>query len=186
MNTGLTHDVAVIGGGAGLSAAVTMARSLRSVVLVDAGDPRNAPATAAHNVLARDGISPLELLAAGQREAEHYGADIRHDRAVVARRGGNGFEVDLAGGGTVRTRRLLLATGLIDELPDVPGVREFWGKSVLTAPTATGGKSAGSELVFSARAPSASTRLSCSGSSVMTSRSSATRCPTRATRHGTS
>lgn len=86
MNTGLTHDVAVIGGGpAGLSAAVTLARSLRSVVLVDGGDPRNAPATAAHNVLARDGISPLELLAAG----------------------------------------------LIDELPDVPGVREFWGKSAL-------------------------------------------------------
>ncbi len=98
---------------------------------MDGGEPRNAPATAAHNVLARDGIPPLELLAAGQREAEHYGADIRHDRAVAARRGGNGFEVDLASGGTVRAHRLLLATGLIDELPDVPGVREFWGKSVL-------------------------------------------------------
>ncbi|MGH2585105.1 MAG: NAD(P)/FAD-dependent oxidoreductase [Dehalococcoidia bacterium] len=132
MNTGLTHDVAIIGGGAaGLSAAVTLARSLRSVVVVDAGHPRNAPATGMHNVLARDGVSPLELLAAGQREAEHYGADIRHDRAVAARRTDDGFEVDLASGGTVKARRLLLATGLIDELPDVPGVREFWGKSVL-------------------------------------------------------
>ncbi|MGH3516689.1 MAG: NAD(P)/FAD-dependent oxidoreductase, partial [Haloechinothrix sp.] len=135
MNTVLTHDVAVIGGGsAGLSAAVTLARTLRSVVVVDAGDPRNAPAAGAHNVLGRDGVSPLELLAAGRREAEHYGADIRHDRAVAVRRRDDGFEVDLAGGGTVRARRLLLATGLIDELPDVPGIRELWGKNVLHCP----------------------------------------------------
>lgn len=132
MNTDVTHDVAVVGGGAaGLSAAVTLARSLRSVVVVDAGEPRNAPATGAHNVLAREGVSPLELLAAGRREAKHYGVDIRHDPAVTARRRDDGFEVELAGGGTVRARRLLLATGLIDELPDVPGVRELWGKSVL-------------------------------------------------------
>lgn len=132
MSTDLTHDVAVIGGGAaGLSAAVALARSLRSVVVVDAGDPRNAPSDGAHNVLAREGIPPLELLATGRREAEQYGADIRRDRAVAARRRGDGFEVELAGGGTVRARRLLLTTGLIDELPDLPGVRELWGSSVL-------------------------------------------------------
>jgi thioredoxin reductase len=132
MNTDLMRDVAVIGGGAaGLSAAVTLARSLRSVLVVDAGEPRNAPAAGAHNVLAREGISPMELLAAGQREAQQYGAQIRHDRATAARRRDGGFEVDLAGGETLRARRLLLATGLIDELPDVPGVREFWGTSVL-------------------------------------------------------
>lgn len=131
MITEPTHDVAVIGGGpAGLSAAVALARSLRSVVVVDAGEPRNAPAAGAHNVLARDGISPLELLAAGRREAEHYGVEIRHDRAVAARPG-DAIEVHLAGGETVRVRRLLLATGLVDELPDVPGVRELWGRSVL-------------------------------------------------------
>lgn len=135
MNTQQTHDVAVIGGGAaGLSAAVTLARSLRSVVVVDAGDPRNAPAAGAYNVLARDGISPHELLAAGRQEADNYGADIRHDSAVAARRRDDGFEVTPAGGGTIRARRLLLATGLIDELPDVPGVRELWGKSVLHCP----------------------------------------------------
>jgi thioredoxin reductase (NADPH) len=135
MNIDLTHDVAVIGGGAaGLSAAVTLTRSLRSVVLVDTGEPRNAPAAGAHNILGQDGIPPLELLAAGRREAEHYGADIRHDRAVAARRTAEGFEVELTGGGTVRVRRLLLATGLTDELPDVPGVRQFWGKNVLHCP----------------------------------------------------
>jgi thioredoxin reductase len=135
MNADLTRDVAVIGGGAaGLSAAVTLARSLRSVVVVDAGEPRNAPAAGAHNVLGREGISPLELLAAGRREAEHYGAEIRRERGVAVRRCGDLFEVDLAGGGTVRARRLLLAMGLVDELPSVPGVRELWGKSVLHCP----------------------------------------------------
>lgn len=135
MNTVLASDVAVIGGGAaGLSAAVTLGRSLRSVVVVDAGEPRNAPAAGAHNVLGRDGIAPLRLLADGQREAEHYGAEIRRDRAVAARRSDGGFEVELAGGTILRARRLLLATGLADELPDVPGVRESWGQSVLHCP----------------------------------------------------
>lgn len=135
MNRQQTQDVVVIGGGAaGLSAAVTLARSLRSVVVVDAGEPRNAPAAGAHNVLAREGISPHELLAAGRREADDYGAEIRHDSAVAASRRDDGFEVTLAGGGSIRARRLLLATGLIDELPDVPGVRELWGKSVLHCP----------------------------------------------------
>jgi thioredoxin reductase (NADPH) len=132
VNTDQKIDVAVIGGGAaGLSAAVTLARSLRSVAVLDAGEPRNAPADGAHNILGHDGISPLDLLAGGRREAEHYVAVIHHDLAVAARRRDDGFEVDLAGGRTLRVRRLLLATGLIDELPDVPGVREHWGKSVL-------------------------------------------------------
>ncbi len=132
MTNGLTHDVAIIGGGAaGLSAAVALARSLRSVVVVDAGEPRNAPAADAHNVLAREGTPPLQLLADGRREAEDYGADIRHDSALAVRRHGDAFEVDLAGGATIRARRLLLATGLVDELPEIPGVRDFWGKTVL-------------------------------------------------------
>ncbi|MGH3448438.1 MAG: NAD(P)/FAD-dependent oxidoreductase [Nocardioidaceae bacterium] len=135
MSTSLTHDVAVIGGGAsGLSAAVTLARSLRSVVVVDAGDPRNAPADGAHNVLGREGVSPLQLLADGRREAEHYGAEIRSDRAIAVRRYDGGFEVTLAGGESVGARRLLFATGLVDELPDVAGLREQWGTSVLHCP----------------------------------------------------
>src|SRR5688500_4772703 len=130
-----THDVVIIGGGAaGLSAAVALARSLRSVVVIDAGEPRNAPADGAHNLLGQEGIPPLELLEKGRREAEGYGAECRRDRAVGARRSPIGFEVDLAGGETVQARRMLLATGLVDVLPEVPGVSEFWGKSVLHCP----------------------------------------------------
>ena len=130
-----TYDAAVVGGGAaGLSAAVTLARSLRSVVVIDAGEPRNAPAAGAHNLLGREGVAPLELLATGRREAEGYGAEIRSCRAVTVRRTESGFRLDLADGGSVRARRLLLATGLVDELPDVPGVRERWGRDVLHCP----------------------------------------------------
>ena len=130
-----SYDVAVVGGGAaGLSAAVALARSLRSVVVLDAGEPRNAPATGAHNLLGREGVSPLELLDEGRREAEGYGAQVRAGRAVDVRRSDAGFELGLADGSTLRARRLLLATGLVDELPEVPGVRELWGRDVLHCP----------------------------------------------------
>ena len=129
------YDVAIAGGGfAGLSAAVALARSRRSVVVVDGGQPRNAPAAGAHNVLGREGVSPLELLAQGRREAQGYGARLEHGQAVSAGLGDGGFELGLAGGGAVRARRLLLATGLVDELPEIPGVREHWGRSVLHCP----------------------------------------------------
>jgi thioredoxin reductase len=126
------YDVAVIGGGAaGLSAAVTLSRSLRSVVVIDAGAPRNAVSHAAHNLLGREGVSPAELVAAGREEAASYGATLRSDRVRGARRAASGFELDLESGETVRCRRLLLTTGLVDELPDIPGVQELWGGSVL-------------------------------------------------------
>jgi len=102
--------------------------------VVDAGEPRNAPAEGAHNLLGREGIAPHELLATGRREAEGYGARIRSGRVVAVRRSGSGFELDLADGASLRARRLLLATGLVDELPEIPGVRERWGRDVLHCP----------------------------------------------------
>jgi len=128
-------DVAVVGGGvAGLSAAVALARSRRSVVVVDAGQPRNAPASGVHNLLGRDGIAPRDLLAAGRREAEEYGARILSGRATTARRADGGFEIGLGDGATLHARRLLLAGGLVDELPDIPGMAEQWGNRVLHCP----------------------------------------------------
>ena len=130
-----THDVAVVGGGpAGLSAAIALARSRRSVVLVDAGEPRNAPAAGAHNVLGQEGVSPLELLVRGRAEADAYGVDRRSGRVETARRDDGGLVLGLEDGVTLRVRRLVLATGLVDELPDVAGVAELWGRSVLHCP----------------------------------------------------
>ena len=101
------HDVVIVGGGAaGLSAAVTLARSLRDVLVIDAGEPRNAPAAGAHNLLGREGISPLALLESGRQEAAAYGAKLRHGRATTARRTTNGFELTLADGDTVSARRV--------------------------------------------------------------------------------
>ncbi|WP_380171049.1 NAD(P)/FAD-dependent oxidoreductase [Kineococcus sp. DHX-1] len=128
-------DVAVVGGGAaGLAAAVALGRSLRSVVVVDAGEPRNAPAAHAFDVLGREGIGPLDLLAAGREEARGYGVRFLADRVVTADREVAGFRLGLLGGSGVRARRLLLATGLVDELPEVPGLRRWWGTGVLHCP----------------------------------------------------
>lgn len=129
-------DVAVIGGGvAGLSAATTLGRSLRSVVVLDTGRPRNAPAAGVHNLLGQDGISPHELLTRGRAEARGYGADIRTaEVTAVTRNPGDDFEIHLSEGEPVHARRLLLTVGLTDELPDVPGVAELWGSSVLHCP----------------------------------------------------
>ncbi|MGJ3192717.1 NAD(P)/FAD-dependent oxidoreductase [Paenarthrobacter sp. FR1] len=136
------YDVVVVGGGAaGLSAAVTLGRALRSVLVIDAGEPRNAPAAGVHGFLSRDGINPKELLALGRAEASQYGVDIVEGVAVAARSTADpavgpelAFEVDLADGRMVGARRLLVTTGLVDKLPDVEGLRERWGKDVLHCP----------------------------------------------------
>lgn len=129
------HDVAVIGGGpAGLGGALVLARSRRSVVVVDGGEPRNGPASAVHAFLTRDGTPPAELRAIGRAEVERYGARLVDDIAVTAERRDDSFVVTLAGGGALRARRLLVTTGLVDELPDVPGVRDLWGSQVLHCP----------------------------------------------------
>ncbi|VXC12814.1 Thioredoxin reductase [Arthrobacter sp. 9V] len=141
-NTVEQYDVVVVGGGAaGLSAAVTLGRALRSVLVIDSGEPRNAPAAGVHGFLSRDGISPKELLHLGRAEALQYGADITSGIAVAARStadpanaSGLGFEVDLADGQTVKARRLLVTTGLTDILPDIDGIRERWGRDVLHCP----------------------------------------------------
>lgn len=132
---GSVRDVVVVGGGAaGLSAALTLARARCTVTVVDAGQPRNAPATGVHGLLALDGVSPTELLARGRREVVGYGGEIRAGEVVDVRRARDGFVVELRDGSQVRGRRLLIATGLVDELPQVPGVREQWGHGVLHCP----------------------------------------------------
>lgn len=132
----LQADVVVVGGGAaGLAAAIALARSRRAVVVVDAGQPRNAPAAGAHNVLGHEGIAPLELLARGRAEAEAYGVRIVDGSATGASGALDDFTIQVDHGALeVRARRVVLASGLVDDLPDVPGVREGWGHSVLHCP----------------------------------------------------
>jgi thioredoxin reductase len=129
------YDVVVVGGGAaGLNGALMLARSRRSVVVIDAGSPRNAPAEGVHGLLARDGMPPAELLERGRAEVRRYGGHVVAGTVAEAARDGGGFTVGLAGGRTVRARRLLVTTGLVDELPDVPGLAERWGRDVVHCP----------------------------------------------------
>ncbi|WP_231509685.1 NAD(P)/FAD-dependent oxidoreductase [Streptosporangium roseum] len=133
------YDVVVVGGGAaGLSGALMLARARRSVVVIDAGAPRNAPAAGVHGLLAREGIRPAELLERGRAEVRGYGGHVvPGEVGAVAREDDGediGFAVTLADGRTVRARRLLVATGVADELPDIPGLRARWGRDVLHCP----------------------------------------------------
>ncbi len=133
--TDFLRDVVVVGGGAaGLSAALTLARARRSVTVVDAGEPRNAPAHGVHGLLALEGMSPVELLARGRDEVLGYGGEIIAGEVVDVSCAPYGFSVALRDGVVLRARRLLIATGLVDELPDIPGVREQWGRGVLHCP----------------------------------------------------
>ncbi|QYC42483.1 NADH dehydrogenase [Nonomuraea coxensis DSM 45129] len=137
MNT--KYDVVIVGGGAaGLSGALTLGRARRKVLVVDAGRPRNAPARGVHTFLTREGTPPHELLATGREEVAGYGGEIVTGTVVAAERLGGEepgpFRVTLADGSAVEAERLLLATGLVDELPDVPGLAERWGKDVLHCP----------------------------------------------------
>ncbi|WP_246147486.1 FAD-dependent oxidoreductase [Nonomuraea turkmeniaca] len=129
------YDVVVVGGGAaGLSGALTLGRARRKVLVIDAGEPRNAPAAGVHTYLTREGTPPHELLAAGREEVIGYGGEIVTGTVVAAERGADGFRVVLDDGSAVVADRLLLATGLVDELPDVPGLAERFGRDVLHCP----------------------------------------------------
>ncbi|MEU3459456.1 NAD(P)/FAD-dependent oxidoreductase [Streptomyces sp. NPDC006733] len=136
-----TVDAVVIGGGAaGLNGALMLARSRRSVVVIDGGTPRNAPAEGVHGLLGLEGIAPAELLRRGREEVRGYGGRIVAGEVVAAAPsdptpdGDPRFAVTLADGRVLRARRLLVATGLRDVLPDLPGLAPHWGHGVVHCP----------------------------------------------------
>jgi thioredoxin reductase/SAM-dependent methyltransferase len=129
-------DVAVIGGSAaGLAAALQLGRQRRFVIVVDAGEPRNAPAAHMHSFLGREGQPPSELIAAGREEVRSYGGEVLDGRVTqVTRTDDDRFRVELVGGHAIVARRVLAATGLVDDLPDIDGMAEHWGGDVIHCP----------------------------------------------------
>ncbi|MFI5841966.1 FAD-dependent oxidoreductase [Catenuloplanes sp. NPDC051500] len=129
------YDVVIIGGGAaGLSGALALSRARRSVLVVDAGEQRNRPADHMHNYLGREGVAPGEFLRGGRAEVASYGGEFL-DAAVTAVTGDadRGFTV-ACGETSVTARRILVTTGLVDDLPDIPGLADRWGRDVLHCP----------------------------------------------------
>ena len=129
-------DVAVVGGSAaGLAAALQLGRQRRSVIVIDSGEPRNAPAAHMHGYLSREGIAPSDLTSIGREEVRSYGGEILrgHVDRVTGSDAGR-FRLELAGGHSIVARRVLAATGLVDELPDIDGLAERWGNEVIHCP----------------------------------------------------
>ncbi len=130
------YDAIIIGGGAaGLSAALTLGRFRRKVLIFDAGQPRNGAASHAHNFFTRDGTPPADLLRLGREQLAPYDTvQFCNERVARISAIDAGFEIHSEQGTVVQTKKLLLATGVADRLPDLPGVAEFWGKHVHHCP----------------------------------------------------
>ncbi len=133
------YDVIIIGGGpAGLSAALVLGRSRRSVLVCDSGHPRNRASHGLHGFLSRDCIPPAELLRIGRDQLRPYGVEFHPSTVTAARRDGGLFEVTLDDGGRRCARRLLIATGVVDTLPDIAGAAELYGSSIFHCPYCDG------------------------------------------------
>src|SRR5437762_6703971 len=135
----MLFDVVVVGGGpAGISAALMLGRCRRRVLLCDLGQPRNRRSRALHGYLTRDGIAPVEFLKLGRRELAQYAVEWRSIGVTTVCRSDDRFRVTLSDGRNEEARFLLLATGVIDELPLVPGLEECYGRSVFHCPYCDG------------------------------------------------
>jgi thioredoxin reductase/SAM-dependent methyltransferase len=129
-------DVAIIGASAaGLAAGLQLGRQRRSVIVVHSNEPRNAPAAHMHSYLGHEGLPPARLAAIGREEVRSYGGEVITGRATdVVRIDAEHFRVELTGGHRLIARRVLVATGLVDELPDIEGLAEHWGRGVIHCP----------------------------------------------------
>ncbi|NIH80415.1 NAD(P)/FAD-dependent oxidoreductase [Amycolatopsis viridis] len=135
MSEALWDSIVVGGGAAGLSAGVVLARAQFATLVVDGGEPRNGPAEHVHAYLTRDGMAPSEFTATGRDELARYGGTRVPASVVDTRRASDGtFELRLDDDRAVRARSVLVATGLTDELPDIPGLSERWASQVHHCP----------------------------------------------------
>lgn len=147
-------DVIVAGGGpAGLSAALMLGRARRRVLVIDVGSGRNRFAEHMHGVLGSEGASPGELRERGRAEAAAYGVEFLDAEIASVERTDGGLSAALANGERISAKALIVATGLKDRLPDVPGLAERWGKSVLHCPYCHGWEVRGQRLAVLATSP---------------------------------
>ncbi|QNN54517.1 NAD(P)/FAD-dependent oxidoreductase [Nocardioides mesophilus] len=152
-----TYDAVVLGGGpAGLQAALSIGRMHRSVLVLDSGRYRNDPAAHMHNVLGHDGQPPAAFRAQARADLAGYDTvEVRAARVTAVAPDDSGFRVNVADGAEVRGRRVLIATGLRDTLPDVPGLAELWGDVVAHCPFCHGHELTGSPVGILAATPHA-------------------------------
>jgi thioredoxin reductase len=128
-------DVLILGGGpTGLQAALTLGRAQRKALVLDAGPPRNARAVEVHNFLTRDGTPPSTLRALAREELSRYGVEVRGERAVEVSGAKGAFVVRVEGGGEFAAKRVILAGGMIDHLPPIPGLETLWGDTIFQCP----------------------------------------------------
>ena len=158
----MSHDAVIVGGSfAGLSAAMILTRARRRVLVIDAGRPRNRYAAHSHGVLAQDGRAAQELLADARAQVSAYPtATLLTEEAVSASSEDGRFIVRLANGDKSESRRLLLATGVTDVLPEIPGVAPRWGKTVLHCPYCHGYEIGGGTIGVLATASSSARQAS--------------------------
>ncbi|MGF1621407.1 MAG: NAD(P)/FAD-dependent oxidoreductase [Rhodomicrobiaceae bacterium] len=148
-------DVAVIGGSfAGLTAALQLGRASRSVVVIDAGAPRNNASPAAHGVAGWDGVAPGEILQRFRTDLGAYPTASLHNDTVTEVKGAlNAFDIALESGDSITARRIVLAHGVRDILPDIPGLADAWGRRVLHCPYCHGYEVKGEQLAVLAVHP---------------------------------
>ena len=151
----MNFDVIIVGGSfAGLSAALYLARARRKVLVLDSGEPRNRYSSHSHGVFALDGQPGSELLKGGRSQLSEYPtATLLHKKATRVSKGGHLFQVEIEDKQRFQCRRLILATGLIDEPPEIPGLRERWGKIIFHCPYCDGYEIGGGSIGVIATLP---------------------------------